>query len=78
MNKTIITAGCSLTADDTSLDMTHRLNSKSKTYYSYPHYIKEHLDEDKKIYEFNKNQIKLKIIGNLNSFNNSSLFLQKI
>ena len=32
----IIIAGCSMSADVTALDVSHRLNAKDKTYLSYP------------------------------------------
>ena len=54
MDKIIITAGCSLTADDTSLDNTHRINSKHKTYYSYSHHIQKLLGEDKQVYNIGR------------------------
>lgn len=35
----IIIAGCSISADTTALDVSHRLNSKNKSYHSYPHFM---------------------------------------
>ena len=35
----IIITGCSMSADTTALDVSHRLNAKDKTYLSYPHFM---------------------------------------
>ncbi len=50
----IVIAGCSLSADDTCLDDSHRFNSIEKTYRCYPHYLKDYLGEKYKIHNIGR------------------------